>query len=207
MTQHPAAEMLHLLVDGELPHEQADDVERHVEGCAECRDVVTGLESLRRAAARLPREIEPPSHVEPAIRAELERLRPSGTRRMAGSGGWQRRYTPLIGMAAAILCIIAGTLYVRQTRSPDTGAVAVADPDVELLSALESELERRRHLLSPETVVVVEENLRTIDAAINATRTALERDPSNAQLASMLENTQRRRSDYIRTALDLASDL
>jgi hypothetical protein len=126
---------------------------------------------------------------------------------VARSKGWQRRYAPWIGMAAAIACIIAGTLYMRQGVSRSTETVAAADPDVELLSALENELERRRHLLSPETVVVVEENLRTIDQAINATRTALQRDPSNAQLASMLEDTQRRRSDYIRTALDLASDL
>ncbi|HEX6694660.1 MAG TPA: zf-HC2 domain-containing protein [Longimicrobiales bacterium] len=207
MIQHPAEETLHSLVDGELSPAPAVEVERHLQDCGACRDVVAKLESLRRAAARLPREIEPPSHVESAIRAELSRISPAPAVPAARSRGWQRHYAPWIGIAAAIVCVIAGVLYVQQARPRDAATVATADPDVELLSALENELERRRHLLSPETVVVVEENLRTIDEAINATRTALERDPSNPQLASMLEDTQRRRSDYIRTALDLASDL
>ena len=214
MTHHPAEETLHMLVDGELSAAQAADAERHVENCAVCQQYVAGLEKLRRAVSRLPKEIDPPSHIESSIRTVLGAVDPRAAngpnaravRRERASMARSRPWW--IAIAACLALVVAGSLFVRQYRVVNAPApIATADPDLRMLAELKQELAQQRHLLSPETVVVVEQNLRTIDEAITATQGALAKDPSNSQLASMLEDTRRRRSDYIRTALDLASEL
>ena len=58
-------------------------------------------------------------------------------------------------------------------------------------------LDTRRDQLAPETVQIVEDNLSLIDEAINEARAALERDPSNAALATRLTDIYRRRVGFL----------
>ena len=69
----------------------------------------------------------------------------------------------------------------EETAPASLGSYADAESEYaraadDLLAALN----RRREQLSPETMAVVEENLRIIDRAIREVRTALEEDPGNA---------------------------
>jgi len=58
-------------------------------------------------------------------------------------------------------------------------------------------LEAQRDELAPETVEIVEKNLRLIDEAIAEARAALERDPANRRLVGKLTDMYRTRVDFL----------
>jgi hypothetical protein len=73
------------------------------------------------------------------------------------------------------------------------------------VSDLERILREERDRLDPRTVLVLERNLKAIDAAINEARMALEQDPANPFLNSHLADARRRKLDLLRHATELAS--
>jgi len=70
---------------------------------------------------------------------------------------------------------------------------------------LEKILREERGRLDPRTVLIIERNLKAIDAAINEARMALNDDPANPYLNSHLADARRRKLDLLRTATTLAS--
>jgi hypothetical protein len=70
---------------------------------------------------------------------------------------------------------------------------------------LERILRDERGRLDPRTVLILERNLKAIDAAINEARVALEQDPANPFLNSHLADARRRKLDLLRHATELAS--
>ena len=70
---------------------------------------------------------------------------------------------------------------------------------------LERILREERTRLDPRTVLILERNLKAIDAAISEARMALEQDPSNQFLNSHLADARRRKLDLLRHATELAS--
>jgi hypothetical protein len=70
---------------------------------------------------------------------------------------------------------------------------------------LERILRDERDRLDPRTVLIIERNLKAIDAAINEARMALNDDPANPYLNSHLADARRRKLDLLRTATTLAS--
>jgi negative regulator of sigma E activity len=70
---------------------------------------------------------------------------------------------------------------------------------------LEQILRNERDRLDPRTVLIIERNLKAIDAAINEARMALNDDPANPYLNSHLADARRRKLDLLRTATTLAS--
>ncbi len=70
---------------------------------------------------------------------------------------------------------------------------------------LERILREERDRLDPRTVLIIERNLKAIDAAINEARMALNDDPANPYLNSHLADARRRKLDLLRTATTLAS--
>ena len=91
------------LVDGRLDGAEQRSVERHLEGCANCRALVEDLRSIRAAAFMLDRrepKAETWSKVQAAIAAEpapqgpparYERGAPQLRRRRTGRCGWAPR--------------------------------------------------------------------------------------------------------------------
>ena len=73
------------------------------------------------------------------------------------------------------------------------------------VSDLEQILRDERDRLDPRTVVIIERNLRAIDAAINESRMALNDDPANPYLNSPLADARRRKLDLLRHATSLSS--
>ncbi len=57
----------------------------------------------------------------------------------------------------------------------------------------------RRAQLDPETVKVVEDNLKLIDAAVQRARSALAKDPASAFLTRQLDNALEKKVDLLRT--------
>jgi hypothetical protein len=70
---------------------------------------------------------------------------------------------------------------------------------------LEKVLRDERDRLDPRTVLIIERNLKAIDAAINEARMALNDDPANPYLNSHLADARRRKLDLLRQATTLAS--
>ncbi|MFA5908466.1 MAG: hypothetical protein WC815_06805 [Vicinamibacterales bacterium] len=135
---------------------------------------------------------------------------------------------PQLAMAASLLIAVASGvtwLAVRQPAAPaDTQRMVVAESEAigevegDVVNAnfadaqfnaavtdLEQILHEERDRLDPRTVLVIERNLKTIDAAIQEARMALDHDPANPYLNSHLADARRRKLDLLRHATTLAS--
>lgn len=135
---------------------------------------------------------------------------------------------PQLAMAASLLIAVASGvtwLAVRQPAAPaDTQRMVVAESEAigevegDVVNAnfadaqfnaavtdLEQILHEERDRLDPRTVLVIERNLKTIDAAIQEARLALDNDPANPYLNSHLADARRRKLDLLRHATTLTS--
>jgi anti-sigma factor RsiW len=218
-SEHPTEERLNDHVDGLLSAPDTAAVEAHLAACAACRAEVEGLRALLGAVSGLPREVAPPVEVWEALRAETS-ARP-------GRAAWTVRLTRRELAAAAVLLVALSSgitaALLRDRGGPEpSGAVAVegavARPpaawvefrraEAEYLRTaddLEAVLAASRDALAPETVQVVEANLRIIDAAIGDAREALARDPANAELSNVLAATYRDKIDVLERTLRLSA--
>jgi hypothetical protein len=137
---------------------------------------------------------------------------------------------PQLAMAASLLIAVASGLTWVVARPDAPGQPASNEPVIqaygvpeddsggqivqanfadEQFNAAVSDLERvlreERDRLDPRTVLIIERNLKAIDAAINEARMALNDDPANPYLNSHLADARRRKLDLLRTATSLAS--
>ena len=134
---------------------------------------------------------------------------------------------PQLAMAASLLVAVAsGVTWVvahppaATTSEPviqaygvtedatDGGIVQANFADAQFNAAvddLEKILREERDRLDPRTVLIIERNLKAIDAAINEARMALNNDPANPYLNSHLADARRRKLDLLRHAASLAS--
>ena len=135
---------------------------------------------------------------------------------------------PQLAMAASLLIAVASGLTWLAARQPaapvdaqptvvaqgesagevEGGIVNANFADAQFNAAvtdLEQILRSERDRLDPRTVLVIERNLKAIDAAIQEARMALNDDPANAYLNSHLADARRRKLDLLRHATTLAS--
>jgi hypothetical protein len=195
--------------DGALGEAAFQEVELHLAGCADCAAEHRMLRELLDRAAALPRAIVPPRDLWPGI---AERLAP----RRRGVSHWT------MGLAAAAALAVAVTIVSRPR--PDAPAttpanVPVASTSEGLPPALEqaeaeyarataqlmAAIDARRGALPPRTVAALEENLKTIDAALADVRTALRSDPSNPHLNLLLASTHQRKVEVLRQVVRLTT--
>lgn len=157
MTPHPPSERLDEFVDGLLPEVESRAVERHLEGCPECRREVLELRNLLAEATALPRERAPERDLWPGIRARLAPrparrfgfvlpglgrvFRPGPDGSEAGApprpvpGGWGLRWPRPALAAVALLFFVGGvavtTLVVHRFRHAEemAGPARVIEDD------------------------------------------------------------------------------
>jgi hypothetical protein len=135
---------------------------------------------------------------------------------------------PQLALAASLLIAVASGLTWTIARPP--AAATPSEPVIQAYGAPEEEqdgggqvvqanfadaqfnaavtdLERilrdDRDRLDPRTVLIIERNLKAIDAAINEARMALNDDPANPYLNSHLADARRRKLDLLRHATTL----
>lgn len=191
---HPDMEVkLNGYVDGTLAAGDRAEVEAHLVECTECRAVVAELRDLQSAARSLPQSIEPKRDLWTGIETRL-------TRR-----GWRR-----FALAAAAIVILAFALYRLLPPSPtfyrpaEEGWVAVqADLD-RSTDQLARILATERDRLNPETIALLERNLRIIDAAIAESRAALARDTANVDLQRLLAAAAHQKVELLQWAAHVA---
>ena len=213
-------------LDGELTPAERAELERHLEGCRACREVLANLRAVVARAESLPdrgpeRDLWAgiaariaPRTVEPADPKviELAGLRaPARRRRLSFT-------VPQLAAASVALMLVSGSAVWFALTSTRTAAPigALPQPDgvttvsnagtgqyAAAVRSLELALQQRRDQLDPVTVAVLEENLQTIDAAITEARGALTRDPANLYLNQHLENTMKKKIELLRRAAAL----
>jgi anti-sigma factor RsiW len=195
-------------VDGALDEAAFQEVELHLSGCTTCADEHRLLREILRDAAALPRSVAPPRDLWPGIADRLVARRPQMSR-------WT------MGLAAAAALAMAVTMVTRRAepdaRPPAATPVAAATeglpPALEQAEAeyarataqLMAAIEARRGALPPRTVAALEQNLKTIDAALAEVRTALRSDPSNPHLNLLLASTHQRKVEVLRQVVRLTT--
>jgi len=197
-------------VDGVLTLPERRDVEAHLAGCAVCRAEHEALRGLLGEAGRLPETIEPPTDLWPAIDRGIDEHSLTALPVRV-----PRPWARVARRVAAVLVLVAGssaaTLWLvgRGDRPAVTMTfatspmLAVEAEYEEAAMDLERVLHARRDKLQPETVAIVERNLRVIDEAIAEARTALAKDPANRALSDRLLGVHAMKLDLLQRAAKL----
>lgn len=210
MKTHDHASQLNEYVDGTLDAAQVTAMEAHLAECVTCREEVHRLRELLQRVDALPRALEPPHDLWPAIDASLDPPVISPRR-------WMR---PSWLAAAALLALAIGAsvlLWSFRATAPPSFADAPWSPKLvaefqrvdgeyaRAVAELEEVLEVVRDSLAPETVAVVERNLRIIDAAILEAQRALEDDPGSREIADALSSRYEDKLELLRQVTRLAA--
>jgi anti-sigma factor RsiW len=210
-------DLLEAHVDGGLGDAAGREVDRHLARCPACSARLSRLRSLLADAQGLPRSIEPPRDLWPAISARLPPRSALPLRRARRTRTVTLR-APWLAAAAVALIVMSSsvTLLLRRGASePAAGAgvglpasiVALEGEYTTAAAEIASVLEQQRGALPREAVAALERSLRVLDDAIAESRGALARDPANAQLSQLLLATYQRKLDVLKRASFLAGSL
>jgi anti-sigma factor RsiW len=218
------ADVLVDLVDGRLDSAEQRSVERHLEGCADCRALVTDLRSIRAAAFMLDRREAPApvwTRLQSAIAAEpLPRARVLL---------WPTRHTwPMWLGAAAVLTlatVIALLPLVNRTAAPNRQAADTAAPAEVTVESVTAEFEAaEKHYqkaiddlqtiankdtgeLDPQVAAVLQKNLTVIDQAITESRAALQAQPSSTNAQDGLFDALRSKVALLQQTVELINEM
>lgn len=223
MTTDPWVDRLSEYVDGDLDDVTTRQLEAHLAACAECRatrdELMRVVARAQRVGYRRPErdlwsrieaQVEPHG-LDPAIAT----IRP----RHVTMSVWR------LAAAAAIVATLAGGLaWIVATRGSggaitvvqDTTTAQPASPAApptalavasyrEAAADLQRAFEAGRGTLRPETMRVIEENLRSIDVAIAQADSALRADPGSRYLNQYLAETMQRKLKLLRRAVEITA--
>jgi hypothetical protein len=219
------------MLDGErLPAAERAAIESHLESCASCRTALAELRAVARLAANLP-DTRPAADLWPGISQRLDRRASVVPFRQALSKQFSFTLPQLVAAGLALMVLSGGMVWIARLGSPGTSLPPVvadngADPGVAAPDAgdsasiaavgfadaqydaavadLEKALEAGRSRLDPETVRILEENLASIDLAIEQSRKALRSDPANVFLNNHFAASRNRKLALLRRASALA---
>lgn len=226
---HPDEARLDDYVEGVLDPDGSQEVSRHLDRCAECREVVAETRRLMELTGDLPRQIPPRRDLWPGVESRIG-SRVGGAdvgESTPETGRWPRRWEswrPLAAAATLLMTVgVGGYLWLSAEGGPDqvadraeraapaleggrmTGSLASAALEpaerdyLRTTADLLEILDRNRDRLAPETRAALDRTLATIDEAVRDLKAALEEDPNSRQLMLMLESTYRQKIDVLRT--------
>jgi tetratricopeptide (TPR) repeat protein len=206
-------------LDGDLSAAEVAACAAHLADCEACREVLAEVRMVI-TTARADADQVPAADLWPGILQQIGHAPAE-----AGRSPRQFVFTlPQLALAASLLIAVsAGVSYLAAGRalSPpglqETPVQAFAEPlmpasaDVEradfadaqydeAVADLEKILADLRDELNPQTVMVIERNLASIDRAIREARAALDADPANTFLNSHLADARRKKLDLLRRA-------
>jgi anti-sigma factor RsiW len=213
-------------LDGGLEAAERRLFEAHAAECADCTAALSDLRLIKSRARSLPVE-EPEADlwagIEARIRGAGAAARPVRAARRDPVTGWRFSFSlPQLAAACVALAVLSGgavwyALRPTPPRVPEglagrTGGTTVsASRDADALVAIQDVEELGRVLtagrekLDPATVRSLEESLLIIDLAIRQAKRALDADPNNTYVRAHLDDTMRRKVEFLRRATMLAS--
>jgi anti-sigma factor RsiW len=216
-TRHLEWSEINDFADGVLSVADAQAVAAHLATCDGCRSEHASLASTLGTLAD--------GSVAPVPDGLWDRINESIDARPAATHSTSERRElrvsmPALAAAASLLIVasVATTLYVDRMRTDvdgDSTLAAVEEAttlqltatDVQFVpgvEALERQLQSQRELLQPQTILIIERSLATIDSALVEARAALIADPANAALRDVLETTYRQKLDFLTRATKIA---
>jgi anti-sigma factor RsiW len=215
MNMHPTNLEISEYIDGSLSPASRDAIRRHVEGCQDCRALVSDLDEIRRAALALP-PVEPPAavwgHVEQAIRRRLQDVR--------GTRGWGWGW---LATAAALLMAIG--VVVRMGYFAPGRATTAAPDEVPTAQSIEAELAlaeqhyqkaitgleqiagAEKGALDADTTTTLQNNLAILDQAITESRAALRAQPSSEPAQQSLLDSFKAKVSLLQDTIGLINEL
>ena len=224
MTTDDFTDRLSEYLDDELsPHERTV-IEVHLASCAECRSTLEALRAIVSNAGQLT-DSPPKSELWSGIAAriavpEWRVARASPFRRLISS---RLSFTlPQLAAAGLALMVLSGGLVWMarsgdpradfapisadtESRTPAAAPAMSADPHYDgAVAELERTLKAAQTRLDPATVRVLEENLATIDRALEQSGQALATDPANVYLNRHLADVRQRKLTVLLRATALA---
>jgi hypothetical protein len=227
MTDDLYTDRLSDYLDGELEPREHATVEQHLAKCGACRATLGELQAVVARAGSL-EDRAPQADLWPGIAPRLEpHTSLPGTIRAFRETARRRFSFTLPQLAAAGLALMVlsgGMVWMAQSGDPradfplvsaevDPGSAAFqlapanfSDASYDQAVAdLERIVEEGRARLDPETIRVLEDNLRAIDQAIDQSRRALADDPANTYLNRHLAGTRQRKLALLRRASGFAA--
>lgn len=228
-------DMLDRFMDDELPETERLEVVAHVEGCRICAEEVESIRSLLDEADALPGEIAVPRDLWAGIVARIEAERSGGgakvielKQRERPSAARVDPWVPRIAAAIALV-VISSTVTALLLTGPDDGQETAAAVEGNVpaerpmttlaafapaeaqyrsdIQALAAEFDARRGQLAPETIAVIEANLKIIDDAIAEASAALRSDPSSLEVPRLLTGVYQRKLELLQQAVQLPSEV
>jgi hypothetical protein len=180
-------------LDGELPPDEAGELELHLRDCAACRQSLTELKSV---VARLA--------ADPVLPADQPTDREWQSIRRAMPAPRGRWMIPTAIAAGLTGLAIAGALL--RSREP-LPVVTATVPAVYLQATeeLEAILRDNRTKLRPETVQALEASLMAIDSALAQVDRALAADPANDYVTRSMGQLRDARLTVLRQAVAVAT--
>jgi anti-sigma factor RsiW len=213
------------LVDGRLDGADQRQIERHLDGCANCRALVEDLRSIRAAAFMLDRR-EPQAGTWMKVQAAVAAEPAAGKfmRRGWNESGWG----VWLGAAAAlVLATVIGLLPLinRAPQTHDDSAAAAAGSEPATVESVTAEFEAaEKHYqkaiddlqtiankdtgeLDPNVAAVLQKNLGVIDQAISESRAALKSQPSSANAQNGLFDALRTKVALLQQTVELINEM
>ena len=208
--------------DGELPPAERAEINAHLEECAACRGVLNDLQQVRRAAAALG-PIAPPDHVWLQVAGQARLERPAAWRLPAGRRAARAQW---IGLAAALVVITIGADYFLRTVPPaDAGSSAsnpAGTPSVQriadeltlamqhydnAITELEALAKSNSDVLDTQMAETLRQNMQTVNAAIDESRTALVQNPGSQTARESLFEALRRKVVVLQATVNLMNEM
>jgi len=187
---------------GTLSRLEAEAVEQHLLGCAECAADFRFQRSLKGKTAALANEIAPAHELWPGIR---DQIRGISTTVATARPAWLR--TPWLIAATIVLMGLSSGVTALLTRTgnlqPDGGSRDFQSTEVGYRQAADEllrTLQAHRKELGESAFRVIEQNLHIIDQAIQETQAALASDPRNQQVTELLWASYEKKIDLLQRA-------
>ena len=203
----------------------------HVAGCAACSSLLSDFESIVAAATQLPSEVEPPSRVWVALRAQLEAEKiirepemaiPEETSRWWHGFGQLIRGRVLAVSAIAVGMVFAAGYFQMTRREPLTAAVgttpiatALQPVAAEPFAAAALSLDQEEQSLAPVQTVSdggvanaspadnsLRENLATLNAFIKECRKRLQEDPNDQVARDYLAAAYQQKAEILAAMME-----
>ncbi len=185
----------------------------HLARCPHCQDYIADLETIVSAAHELPAEVEPPSRIWIALRAQLERdglIKEPVTARAESASWWDGfaeffRSRALATVTVGALLAAAAVLELHQPPEPRSVALLLPPEVVATVKQLnEQEVDVRNMRLASTSPadLVLEQNLKEIDDFIADCERHLKEAPQDEVAREYLYNAYQQKAELLAAMLD-----
>jgi len=205
-------------VDGALESGKAAELERHLQSCPACREVLEDFRSMKDAGSDLETP-EPGDAVWLKIRSRLPAAaEPAAPVRVPGRWalGWNTPALRWAGAAALAFILIASGVYIgiglgrrgapAYPRNSEKYTLAKLDEAEryyqQAIRSLSEAFTAEKGTMVPEVAEVFEKNLAVIDGTIQACRQAVLKEPNDLEARNFLLAAYMNKMTFLDTALD-----